>query len=160
VAKTYGVPLILTVHGLDTRLLEPRSVRQRHALGELLKLIDKVVLVGEPLIEFFSSIAGRSDNFVVVPNGAGQSDHRKDTSGFDFGLTAFGYGREKGNTQLAIMEELGLIGLWLYGLLLASLFGHLARTFKRFQTRDDKVAFGIVTGAILGMTVNSVFEAW
>jgi hypothetical protein len=81
-------------------------------------------------------------------------------TGFDFGLTAFGYGREKGNTQLAIMEELGLIGLWLYGLLLASLFGHLARTFKRFQTRDDKVAFGIVTGAILGMTVNSVFEAW
>ena len=81
-------------------------------------------------------------------------------TGFDFGLTAFGYGREKGNTQLAIMEELGLIGLWLYGLLLVSLFGHLARTFKQFQTRDDKVAFGIVTGAILGMTVNSVFEAW
>jgi hypothetical protein len=81
-------------------------------------------------------------------------------TGFGFGLTAFGYGREKGNTQLAIMEELGLIGLWLYGLLLAGLFGHLARTFKQFQTRDDKVAFGIVTGAILGMTVNSVFEAW
>jgi hypothetical protein len=79
---------------------------------------------------------------------------------FGGGLTAFGYGREKGNTQLAIMEELGLIGLGLYGLLLASLLVHLARTFKRIQTRDDKVAFGIVTGAILGMTVNSVFEAW
>ncbi len=58
------------------------------------------------------------------------------------------------------MEELGIIGLWLYGLLLASLFVHLARTFKQIQTQDDKVAFGIVTGAILGMTVNSVFEAW
>jgi hypothetical protein len=79
---------------------------------------------------------------------------------FGGGLTAFGYGREKGNTQLAIMEELGLIGLGLYGLLLASLLVHLARTFKRIQTRDDKVAFGIVAGAILGMTVNSVFEAW
>jgi hypothetical protein len=81
-------------------------------------------------------------------------------TGFDFGLTAFGYGREKGNTQLAIMEELGLIGLWLYGLLLVSLFGHVARTFKQFQTRDDRVAFAILTGAILGMTLNSVFEAW
>lgn len=79
---------------------------------------------------------------------------------FGGGLIAFGYGREKGNTQLAIMEELGLIGLWLYGLLLASLFVHLGRTFKQLQTRDDKVAYGIVTGAILGMTVNSVFEAW
>ncbi|MGI8569528.1 MAG: hypothetical protein ACR2KT_10875 [Methylocella sp.] len=55
---------------------------------------------------------------------------------------------------------MGLIGLWLYGLQLASLFLQLARTFKQIQTRDDKVAFGIVTGAILGMTVNSVFEAW
>jgi hypothetical protein len=81
-------------------------------------------------------------------------------TGFGGGLTAFGYGREKGNTQLAITEELGLIGLGLYGLLLASLFVHLASTSKQIQTRDDKVAFGIVTGAILGMTVNSVFEAW
>lgn len=81
-------------------------------------------------------------------------------TGFGGGLTAFGYGREKGNTQFAIMEELGLIGLGLYGLLLASLFVHLARTFKRIQTRDDKVALGIVTGAILGMIMNSVFEAW
>ncbi|MGH6835317.1 MAG: hypothetical protein ACREC9_07155 [Methylocella sp.] len=81
-------------------------------------------------------------------------------TGFGGGLSAFGYGREKGNTQLAITEELGLIGLGLYGLLLASLFVHLARTFKQIQTRDDKVAFGIVTGAILGMIANSVFEAW
>ncbi len=81
-------------------------------------------------------------------------------TGFGGGLTAFGYGREKGNTQLAITEELGLIGLGLYGLLLASLFVHLASTSKQIQTRDDKVAFGIVTGAILGMTANSVFEAW
>jgi glycosyltransferase involved in cell wall biosynthesis len=79
VAKAYGVPLILTVHGLDTRLLEPRNRGRKRALGELLKLIDKVILVGEPLVEFFSSIAGRSGNFVVVPNGAGQLDHRKGT---------------------------------------------------------------------------------
>ncbi|MGH6823205.1 MAG: hypothetical protein ACRECP_08485 [Methylocella sp.] len=81
-------------------------------------------------------------------------------TGFGGGLSAFGYGREKGNTQLAITEELGLIGLGLYGLLHARLFVHLARTFKQIRTRDEKVAFGIVTGAILGMTVNSVFEAW
>ena len=30
---------------------------------------------------------------------------------FAGGLTAVGYGREKGNTQLAIVEETGLVGL-------------------------------------------------
>lgn len=79
VARAYSVPLILTVHGVDTRLLKPRNGRKKDALGEALKLIDKVVLVGETLVEFFSSIAGRSGNYVVVPNGAGQLDHRPNT---------------------------------------------------------------------------------
>ena len=76
------------------------------------------------------------------------------------GFTAYGYGREKGNSQLAVMEELGLIGLGLYVALLATLLSYLAHTFQRIRMRDEKVAFGIVTGAIIGMIVSSVFEAW
>src|SRR5262249_8035860 len=44
-----------------------------------------------------------------------------DTS-FTGGLTAVGYGREKGNSQLAIVEETGVIGFVFYLLLLLALF--------------------------------------
>lgn len=79
---------------------------------------------------------------------------------FAGGFTAVGYGREKGNSPLAIMEELGFVGLGLYTALLSVLLVYLTRTFKRIQTREEKIAFGIVTGAIIGMVVNSIFEAW
>ena len=82
IAKKYGVPLILSLHGLDTRLLEPRNSRNKQRLGELLRLVDKVVLVGEPLLDFFSTLSGEREKFVVVPNGAGRIAHRNDTSIF------------------------------------------------------------------------------
>ena len=41
---------------------------------------------------------------------------------FAGGLTAYGYGREKGNSQLAIIEETGILGLSLYVLFLVLLF--------------------------------------
>src|SRR5208283_3167499 len=41
---------------------------------------------------------------------------------FAGGLTAVGYGREKGNSQLAIMEETGMVGLGLYVIFLVVLF--------------------------------------
>ncbi|MGH6857632.1 MAG: glycosyltransferase [Methylocella sp.] len=139
VAIAYGVPLILTVHGLDTRLLEPRNGQKKDALGELLKGIDKVVLVGEPLVEFFSSIAGRSDNFVVVPNGAGQSDHRLDRTVFPDGrdvriISVSNLNDEKGVTlTIEALEALHAKGLrnWSYriigdGALAASLRSYVA----------------------------------
>jgi len=139
IAKAYGVPLILTVHGVDTRLLEPRNGQKRDALGEALKLIDKVVFVGEPLVEFFSSIAGRSDNFVVVPNGAGQLDHRRDTSAFPDGrdvrmISVSNLNDEKGvKLTIEALEALHAMGLrnWSYriigeGPLATSLRTHVA----------------------------------
>ncbi len=139
VAKAYGVPLVLTVHGLDTRLLEPRNGQKKVALGELLRCIDKVVLVGEPLVEFFSSIAGRSDNFVVVANGAGQLDHRRDTSVFPDGrdvriISVSNLNDEKGvKLTIEALEALHAKGLrnWSYriigdGPLTASLRSYVA----------------------------------
>ncbi len=41
---------------------------------------------------------------------------------FGGGLTAVGYGREKGNSQLAIIEETGILGLSLYVMFLVLLF--------------------------------------
>jgi glycosyltransferase involved in cell wall biosynthesis len=138
-AKAYGVPLILTVHGLDTRLLERRNRQKKSALGEVLKCIDKVVLVGEPLLEFFSNIAGRSDNFVVVPNGAGQLDHRPDTPVFPDGrgvriISVSNLNDEKGvKLTIEALEALHANGLrsWSYriigdGPLAASLRSYVA----------------------------------
>jgi O-antigen ligase len=75
-------------------------------------------------------------------------------------LTAVGYGREKGNSQLAIVEETGVIGLVFYAFFLSALFSYLFRAFRGASDERAKVALGLVTGALLGMTFQSVFEAW
>lgn len=91
--------------------------------------------------------------------GAGYGVTIGDT-GFAGGLTAVGYGREKGNTQMAIMEETGIIGLALYAGFLAVLFRQLTRAFSWVRSPDDKVLIGILIGALLGFTVQGLFEAW
>jgi O-antigen ligase len=79
---------------------------------------------------------------------------------FQGGATAVGYGREKGNSQLAIVEETGIVGLGLYFILLFALFVPLVRAHLREKTADTKVMLGIVIGALAGLTVMSIFEAW
>jgi len=79
---------------------------------------------------------------------------------FEGGLTSFGYGREKGNTQLAIMEETGVIGLLMYGLIVAALATRLWRAYSAARDRQSRVLLGIVFGAILGELVAGIFEAW
>lgn len=79
---------------------------------------------------------------------------------FQGGLTAAGYGREKGNSQLAIWEETGLVGLALYALVIATLFWELFRGIRCTHDRGDRVVLALLTGALTGMTAMSVFEAW
>jgi O-antigen ligase len=79
---------------------------------------------------------------------------------FEEGLSAVGYGREKGNAQLAIVEETGLVGLGLYGILLITLFAPLISAHLRERSRNGKVILGLITGALAGFTIQSVFEAW
>lgn len=79
---------------------------------------------------------------------------------FQGGMSTGGYGREKGNTPLAIVEELGLVGLMLYILVLASLYRHLLRAYHRCKHVKLKVLLGILIGAISGMIFHSMFEAW
>ncbi|MFO1316193.1 MAG: O-antigen ligase family protein [Burkholderiales bacterium] len=79
---------------------------------------------------------------------------------FRGGLTAVGYGREKGNSQLAIMEETGVVGLLLYLIFLAVLFRKAAWPMRQAPDRDMKVMGALVFGALAGQTVQSLFEAW
>jgi O-antigen ligase len=79
---------------------------------------------------------------------------------FSGGLSAEGYGREKGNTALAIWEELGQIGLALYIFLLVSFFGRLMRAAARVPNIAMRTQIGIVLGTAFGLVINSQFEAW
>ncbi|HVZ51719.1 MAG TPA: hypothetical protein VG986_07120 [Pseudolabrys sp.] len=78
---------------------------------------------------------------------------------FDVGLTAQTYGREKGNAQLAVWEETGLVGLALYAILLVAIFRRFFRAFGHAKG-ELKILIAIVGGVAMGLTVQSVFEAW
>lgn len=80
--------------------------------------------------------------------------------GFSFGLDAVGYGREKANSQLGILEETGLIGFFLYIVLLLAIFTRLIMSMRRLRRSDKRVALGICLGLLLGLTFHSFFEAW
>jgi hypothetical protein len=79
---------------------------------------------------------------------------------FQGGLTAVGYGREKGNSQLAIMEETGIVGLLLYIVFLVALLQKAALPMRRGPDRDMKVMGALVFGSLVGQTMQSLFEAW
>jgi len=76
------------------------------------------------------------------------------------GLTAVGYGREKGNTQLAIIEETGLVGFAFYLALIVALIIRVFGSLTSAKNPQAKVALGLAFGAIVGMLFQSVFEAW
>jgi O-antigen ligase len=83
-----------------------------------------------------------------------------DTGGFAGGLTSVGYGREKGNSQLAVWEETGIVGLTLYSLLLFAILLELGSGFAKTRNPNVKVELGLLLGTIIGFTLHSVFEAW
>ena len=83
-----------------------------------------------------------------------------DKSKFQFGLTAEKYGREKGNAQLAIIEETGIIGFVLYAASLFFLFARLINAVRRWPSGPEKVVIAITTSTVIGMIVGSCFEAW
>jgi O-antigen ligase len=83
-----------------------------------------------------------------------------DEKGFEGGFTAVGYGREKGNSQLAIVEETGLVGLSIYLLSLFALFARLVKTLLCWSRGPEKTLLSMVTGTLIGMIVQSIFEAW
>jgi hypothetical protein len=79
---------------------------------------------------------------------------------FNVGLTAVGYGREKGNSQLAIVEETGIVGLILYAALLFALFPELVSAFRACRIAEHRMMMGLLIGTLSGLVLQSVFEAW
>jgi hypothetical protein len=76
-------------------------------------------------------------------------------------LTSVGFGREKGSSELAVWEELGVAGLVLYVLLLAGTAAALGIPGKRFSLDPDTRFYHFLTvGFFVGAFVSSSFEAW
>ncbi len=69
------------------------------------------------------------------------------------------FSREKGNSMLAIVEEIGIVGLLLYVALLYSLFGSL-REAARKAGPDQKFLYNLALGFLVGSVFHSAFEAW
>jgi hypothetical protein len=92
--------------------------------------------------------------------GAGYGATFGTDASFEGGLTAVGYGREKGNSQLAIMEELGATGLVLYIILVTQIIALMRRVYLHAANHTIRVASGLAGGTLLGMLIQSIFEAW
>lgn len=69
VARKLGLPLVVTLHGVNVHPRYLHSRYQQRRLRPALASADSVILVGEPLREFFKSYIGSDRNFAVVPNG-------------------------------------------------------------------------------------------
>jgi O-antigen ligase len=91
--------------------------------------------------------------------GVGYGVSVNDTN-FVVGVTAVGYGREKGNAQLAIIEETGVVGLILYVILIFTVFSELVGALRACRIKEHKVLMGVFIGTLVGMIANSIFEAW
>lgn len=69
VAKALGIPSVVTIHGINTSKRYIGTAAQREYFRNALNGVDRVILVGEPLRNFFADIAGRDEHFRVVHNG-------------------------------------------------------------------------------------------
>lgn len=68
-AQQAGIPTLATLHGIDLCPRYMEAPAQRARFRSALNALGRVILVGEPLREFFSIITQRDDHFRVVPNG-------------------------------------------------------------------------------------------
>lgn len=74
-------------------------------------------------------------------------------------VNSSGYGREKGNSQLAIVEETGLMGLVLQCMVLIVFFIYALPFYHRLKG-SKKVTMGLLLGLIFGLLAESLSEAW
>jgi O-antigen ligase len=69
------------------------------------------------------------------------------------------FAREKGNSILAVVEELGILGLVLYLMLVYSVW-HSFRQLARAPNSEIKFVHRLSLGFYFGALLHSGFEAW
>ena len=69
VAKRLCIPSVVTLHGIDTDKKLYCGITKKQLYEYTISNADRLVLVGEPLINFFKNFTQKSDHFRVVHNG-------------------------------------------------------------------------------------------
>jgi glycosyltransferase involved in cell wall biosynthesis len=69
VARRLGLPSVVTLHGINTHPRYLHASYQKARMRSGLMAADRIILVGEPLREFFKNYIGSDEKFQVVPNG-------------------------------------------------------------------------------------------
>jgi O-antigen ligase len=82
-----------------------------------------------------------------------------DEAELDSAVSTVGYGREKGSSHLAIIEEIGLVGLGLYAALMFVLFRALRAGYKA-SNGEARIVLGLLIGTLFGLQLQSILEAW
>jgi glycosyltransferase involved in cell wall biosynthesis len=85
VAGKLHLPLVVTLHGANVHPRYLHGRYQQRRLRPALASADRIILVGEPLREFFRSYIGSDDNFQVIPNGIDLPPVRPERPIFDHG---------------------------------------------------------------------------
>jgi glycosyltransferase involved in cell wall biosynthesis len=85
VAGKLHLPLVVTLHGANVHPRYLHSRYQQRRLRPALASAGRIILVGEPLREFFRSYIGSDDNFQVIPNGIDLPPARPERPIFDHG---------------------------------------------------------------------------
>lgn len=67
---------------------------------------------------------------------------------------------ERGNSQLIIIQEIGIVGFIMYLLILISLSLKLFLLTINSIQREQKILIGLLGGSFLGMIAHSLFEGW
>lgn len=83
-----------------------------------------------------------------------------DPSGYSGGVSSVGYGREKGNSILAVIEEIGLVGVIIFLLIFTAFFSKARSAYKKSRKKSQKAQVGFLAGYVFAMLVMSNFEAW
>jgi O-antigen ligase len=113
------------------------------------------------------AFASRRDNWLQSWEGARQGGWTGlgygvsygDTS-YSGGFTSVGYGREKGNSQLAIVEEIGWVGLAIYLALIGFIVANFVSNLRKISGFEARMEFALVNGLVFGLLMQSCFEAW
>ena len=83
-----------------------------------------------------------------------------DSTSYRGGLSAVGYGREKGSSALAIIEEVGVAGLVLVLLIVVHVFRRALKAYRKARTQKVRSIMGLLTGLLFGMVLHANIEAW
>lgn len=152
----------LSVAGLVVFAVVAAGIAMPGSLGAELRPVAQFFTKGHPGLLYSRERVWRTSLEHAVKGGSLGLGLGVSANGGNFkgGLTTAEYGREKGNSQLAIVEETGLIGLTIYLALLSSLFFCLLRGARLTDSREARLQLLLLTGLLAGLTTESVFEAW